>query len=179
MLAGTLPSSEYLIATTVLTQNEPSVTFNNLDQFAGVYKHLQIVYVGRSTINDTIESTFIRFNGVNTASYSRHRLRGSGANINSAGDFSTTSIQGTGVLAGATLNSSIFSAGIIDILDPFSNSKNTTTKTFDGLASSVNWVGLQSGAFYSTAPVTSITIFSETGANLATGSRFSLYGVTA
>jgi hypothetical protein len=71
----------------------------------------------------------------------------------------------------------VFSAGIIDILDPYSTTKNKTIRILCGQAlSGANIVELVSGAFYSTDSLTSVQIFGLTG-NLVAGTRMSLYGV--
>jgi hypothetical protein len=178
MSVGNLPSSEYLIQSYILDTATAVVEFD-VTGLGSQFRHLQLIYSARSTHNGSLEAIFLRFNGVQTASYSRHRMRGDGSGINSAANVSQTSILGVGVLAGATIGTNIFAAGIIDILDPFSTNKNTTTRTLDGQVGASNWIGLESGAFYSTAAITSITLFSQNSANFVAGSRFSLYGVTA
>jgi hypothetical protein len=80
------------------------------------------------------------------------------------------------VFVGNSNTANIFGAAVVDILDPFSTTKNTTVRTLLGQTSSTNRVALSSGAFYSTAAITSVTLFPETESILA-GSRFSLYGI--
>ena len=176
MSAGAVPSSEYLIASTVLTQNEPSVTFNNLAQYAGVYKHLQIMATtkGSPTNNDFLFAK-MNFNADTGGNYNQHLLAGNGSIVSSS---STTY---SFLVAGIPQNSNTsgdFCASIIDILDPFETTKFTTARTMTGILGSFNRIFFYSGLWRNTNALTSITIAHET-ANFATGSRFSLYGVTA
>jgi hypothetical protein len=69
-----------------------------------------------------------------------------------------------------------FGAGVIDILDFSSTTKNTTTRVLAGNAGTTASVQFQSGLFNNTAAITSMTIFGNTG-NLVAGTRFSLYGI--
>jgi hypothetical protein len=83
----------------------------------------------------------------------------------------------SGWAASSTAASNIFGASVVDILDPFESSKNTTVRTLNGGAGF--GVGLISSFWNNTASVTSISLIPGTGANFVAGSRFSLYGVTA
>jgi hypothetical protein len=87
-------------------------------------------------------------------------------------------------IASANAGTNVFGAAIVDILDFASTNKNKTIKSFHGLTGGASGLGdlnavhLSSGLFLSTNAVSSITIFPNTG-NFVTGSRFSVYGVTA
>jgi hypothetical protein len=68
-------------------------------------------------------------------------------------------------------------AWTIDIFDFSSSSKATTVKALVGNAqASYNRIGLLSGLWAETTPVTSITLSPLSG-SLASNSRFSLYGI--
>jgi hypothetical protein len=181
MSAGAVPSSEYLIATTVLTQNEPSVTFDNLGQFAGVYKHLQLIAsVSTSLTAGGDDQLRMRFNGdaVDT-NYRAHTLYGFNNSVSSE-DTQSYNRGFAGYVATAA-NANSFGAVVIDILDAFNTGKNKTSRTFSGFASgSLPIVGLYSHLWMNTAAINSITISQRNGTqNLIQNSRFSLYGVTA
>jgi hypothetical protein len=178
MSAGIVPSNEYLIATTVLTADTPSVTFD-VSSFAGVYKHLQIVYSVRTSESDTLSWGKLRFNGA-TSGYANHSLNGFGGNtITSTGIDSTDAIGMRSAFSAANDVANSFCPGIIDILDPYNTSKNTTIRVFSGNPGSTTRVNLNSGFWNSTASITSIQLYPFGGQNLVSGSRFSLYGVTA
>jgi hypothetical protein len=179
MSAGVMPSSEYLISTTLISSNTPNVTFD-VSSFAGVYKHLQLVVVARSDRAETGDNILLRFNGdSNFSSYYYHALFGTGSiagseNVQGAGFPGARFMQASS----ATFTANAFNVGICDIIDAY-GSKNKTIRTFSGLPGTYDRIWLASNLWNSTAPITSITLVSNNGANFVAGSRFSLYGVTA
>ena len=166
-----------LISTTILGSAAASVTFSGLGTSAAAYKHLQIRYTGR-TDNGTTQSAYIRLNGDTGANYAMHSLVGYGSGITSENSTSQTyALAFIGGLPGTNSASGIYEAGITDLLDFQSSTKNKTLRTFNGAASSIiTNVRLTSGLWMSTAAVTSILIAPQSN-NWATGSRFSLYGL--
>jgi len=177
MSAGIVPSSEYLISTTVLTQNEPSITFD-VSAFAGVYKHLQIVYVARTGLSDVGDWLNIRFNG-SASAYSAHHLSGNGSNVISGAFTSQSSIYLFRGLTSANGAANAFGCGIIEILDAFNTNKNKTLRSLNGNSGGYNNVTLNSGLWANTNSISSITLTPYTGNSFIPGSRFSIYGVTA
>jgi len=161
-----------LIASTILTSNEPSITFSSLGDYSSTYKHLQIRLSANCTTSPA--NQFIRLNGDSGNNYHWHYLEATGSVVNSGGSGGLVSFLGWGVTNGDSNN---FTGSVIDILDPFSTTKNTTVRAFTGSArANPNWLGLYSGAWFNTASLTSIGIGFGTQ-NLLTGSRFSLYGI--
>jgi hypothetical protein len=161
-----------LLETQILTSSASSVTFTGLDTLASGYQHLQIRSVVR---NDSFaDNLFIRMNGVTSTSYARHRLRGNGTAVQSAAGFSDTRISGI-EMSTSSDDANIFSPSVIDILDFSSSSKNTTLRALYGKNPTNTLIGLVSGLFVNTAAVTSIELYAD--ANMAIGSRFSLYGI--
>ena len=79
MLAGAVPSNEYLIESRVLDTAVTQVTFNNLDQFAGVYKHLQIVSTERQSNAVSESRGVLSINGSNGVR--THYLVGTGTTV--------------------------------------------------------------------------------------------------
>jgi hypothetical protein len=175
MSAGAVPSNEYLIETVVLGANAASVTFNNLSQYAGVYRHLQIVCVTKYSNFGFVDNVFLRLSGDTGANYSHHRLLGNGSTVTSIGSTSQTSaVIG---MASSNVTSGVFAPLVIDLLDPFVTTKNKTLRSLYG-DSQAPAIRFNSALHMSTAAVSSIQIFSPEF-TFATGSRFSLYGVTA
>jgi hypothetical protein len=155
-----------LITSSILTGSQSSVTFSSLGTYSSTYKHLQIRMVTLGTVDNWFR---VQINAATTGYYS-HRLWGESNLVRSAAhDTSTTGMQ----LIGLTGSSSIPGRSVIDILDPYSTTKNTTIRTFSG---GPNTVVLTSGLWNNTASVTSITL-NHDGGNWATGSRFSIYGI--
>ena len=91
MSAGVVPSSEYLIESRVLDTAVSAITFDNLAQYAGVYRHLQVVMIARVD-QSTARDLLITFNGVGGTSYSGHRLLGNGSSVISQNRTSSSSM---------------------------------------------------------------------------------------
>ena len=158
-----------LIQTQILGSTQASISFD-VSSFASTYKHLQIRLLARSTTSPV--NQFIRLNGDSGNNYKWHWLEGSGSSV-SSGNSGASAIG----FCVTHADSNNFTASVIDILDAFSTTKNTTVRAFSGSArSGTNWLGLYSGAWFNTASVTSIGV-GFGSESLVAGSRFSLYGI--
>jgi hypothetical protein len=80
--------------------------------------------------------------------------------------------------------SGTYYVGIIDILDPFETTKNTTIRCFLGGTGTNSKVGLSTGGWFSTSALTSFALSVGRGnpapwqgSSFNGGSRFSLYGI--
>lgn len=167
-----------LISTTILASDTASVTFD-ISAYASTYKHLQI-RTTVSAIDGTNNRLWGRFNGA-TSGYSEHFISTGAASVSSSADTALNGMRFIVAISDASTAGS-YSAGTIDILDPFSSAKNKTVRSFSGtLFSGYLRTFLQSFAWYSTSPVTSISLASgNTGFGqgvLKAGSRFSIYGI--
>jgi hypothetical protein len=81
------------------------------------------------------------------------------------------------MMASNGAGASIFGAGVVDILDSYSTSKNKTMRSFTGVyVNTQRFAMIRSSAWLSTASITSITVGSVDGSMVA-GTRLSLYGV--
>lgn len=182
MLAGNtayVPPGDYeWLETTVLSSNQATVIFSNLDtKYASTYKHLQLRATMRSTRSDTDSLCYLQFNS-STSTYSHHFLRGTGSAVTSEYDSAS---YPSGVLLrhgfpGATNTAGLFGGNVVDILDPFNASKNTTVRALCGQAGSFNRIALESGTWFNTNIITTITLDDIFG-DFAQNSRFSLYGL--
>ena len=174
--------SEDILQEIVLEDSAASVTFANLDQYAGTYQHLQIRTTARSDrASDTNSRLYLRFNSDSGANYFSHELGGTGSSVFSSYINSYTGSYNTGIVnihttPASSAPANAFGGCVYDILDPFETTKYTTTRFFGGQAQSHNRVVLVSGAWANTDALTSITITDIHG-NLITGSRFTLIGV--
>lgn len=178
LAAGAVPSSEYLIATTVLTGTEPTVSFD-ISGLGSQFRHLKLVYsarTDRSGVGPTADLR-IRFNGDTGSNYNAHVLGGDGSSVVSS-YYSSSTINYIGIwwIEGSTSAANSYGAGEIDILDPFNTTKNTTVRSFAGNSGRV---AMCSGAWTNTAALTSIELAPNTSGSFIQYSRFSLYGVTA
>jgi hypothetical protein len=166
-------SSDYeLISSTILTSSAATVTFSSLGTYSSTYKHLQVRYVGKRTI-EASGDLYLTLNGSSTG-YAWHGLTGSSTTVSSTGAATRTSIQIQRL--SAVIPTNAFTAGIIDLLDSYSTTKNKTIRALHGLQDGDAGISLTSGFWANTASVTSID-FSLFSGDFATGSRFSLYGI--
>lgn len=181
MSAGVVPSNEFLIATTVLNQATPSVTLD-FSGLSGIYKHLKIVAVVKSTSTLDSGNRWDRLVGqfnsdANGSSYITHTLQGSNTSSTVISYIDTNTLKAVGFASRVNEN---FAVGIIEIIDAFNLNKNKTVRALTGMNGTGSSVGFQSGLWLNTGTLTSLRIFSEDGAaSLAQNSRFSIYGVTA
>jgi hypothetical protein len=159
-----------LIATANGTGSSGTITFSSIPTD---YKHLQIRYTSKNT--GSSEDLYLRFNGITTTSYATHQLQGRSTTIESSANTGLTFIFLERAAATSTLANS-FGAGVIDILDYTSTSKNTTLRALFGKNDNNNNVQLRSGLFINTAAINSISILTSAN-NHTTTSRFSLYGL--
>jgi len=174
-LSGGAAAGAYeLISTTVLSSSAASVTFSGIDQ---TYKHLQIRATSRSANNGSSYGQIsLRFNADSATNYSWHSLSGDGSTVSSGTNGPSQSSMRIGQTVGSAQVSTLFSFSVTDILDYSSVSKYKTIRTLNGKQATNPYVELYSGSWRSTNALTSITVFEESG-SLATGSRFSLYGI--
>lgn len=166
--AASVPAYE-LISTTVLGSAQAQVDFT-VSSYSATYKHLQLRIVGVPVADRNV---LMRLNSDTGANYSYHGLEGNGSTAGSFGNASQTSMFVGYTPAGSTNPS----AAVIDLLDPYSTSKNKTMRSlFGSQQSSGNRIQLMSSAWYNTSSVTTISLLQNAG-NWAIGSRFSLYGI--
>jgi hypothetical protein len=177
---GVVPfESDYeLISTTVLGGTAASVTFSSLGDYSSTYKHLQIrATIRTARTGSTGDAYLVRLNGDSATNYNWHYLRGTGS-VSSTGAANESAIVINRVGA-ASDPSNVFGPSILDILDPYSTTKNTTIRGLTGVnlpgPVSFGEIHLTSGAWRNTAALTSIVL--SNGFDFVSGSRFSLYGI--
>jgi len=163
------------IATTLLGSTAATITFDNIPQG---YKHLQLRQIARLNVSDTgTEITKLRFNDDTSASYSHHSLYGTGSSAGAGSGVSQT-MTNSGALLQRSNTTSVFTVGITDILDYSNVNKFKTVRTLTGADDNgAGWVGLYSGLWMNTAPITKIVLTPTAAINYGVNSRFSLYGI--
>jgi hypothetical protein len=160
-----------LIATTILGSTTNTVIFSNLGDYSTDYKHLQIRIAALPSGQESFGRWVnITFNGDTTTNYNWHELRGTGSSV-----IGPSGTNDASMLA-FTLGNGLPSPAVVDILDPYSTTKNTTIRTFSGSNVSSPEVRLTSGLYRQTTAISSIRIFAEVH-NFAADSRFSIYGI--
>ena len=167
-----------LLETTILGSNQSTVSFTSLNStYGSTYKHLQLRATIKVTRSGSGEGTLgMKINGA-TSNYRSHRLRGDGTSVVSNNYSLAYAFVGTPARADT---SNVFAPLIIDLLDPFDTSKNTTLRTLSGINDSDNTIALYSGLYVSTSAVDSLEFIEPVvSGDFITGSRFSLYGIKA
>jgi hypothetical protein len=160
-----------LIATGFGTGSSGVISFSSIP---AIYRHLQIRYTAKNS--SSAAQINITMNGITSNSYIRHSLFGNGSSVASnASSTSQPAIQLVESMAVSTTANQV-AAGVIDILDYSSSSKNTTIRALYGSTGDANRIYLSSGALFDTAAITSITLTASAN-NYSTSSRFSLYGI--
>jgi hypothetical protein len=174
---GVAFASDYdLIETVILTSNVASMTFSGLSTYSSTYKHFQIRGAVRATLAATSESFGLRFNGDSSTAYTQHGLVGTGTSVVSfSASPATQNIANPGQITAANATANSFSGFVLDVLDPYSTTKNTTFRCLLG-STGYNNIALDSGVYLNTAAISSISLLAG-NQNLAIGSRFSLYGI--
>lgn len=175
-ILGHLSSFESIATVTVGAGGASSISFASIPQ---TYTHLQVRGITRSlgTTTSPNEENELRLNGDTGANYSLHRLAGGGASATSDG-FSGLTFTESGFGAGATANANVFSAVVLDILDYADTNKYKTIRSLNGFDNNGGGqVALFSGAWLSTAAVTSLLIYTYSGAGFAQYSSLALYGI--
>jgi hypothetical protein len=158
------------IATATGTGSSGTITFSSIPS---TYTSLQLRFIART--DAAVDTTYIQIQYNSTAMTKGHYLRGDGSAV-SAG-----AVNVPIYIAGGSTTSTIMGAGIIDIHDYASTTRNKTGRAFGG------WNGnnayttnerLQLGSFFldSTSAITSLSIISGNG-NFTTASTFALYGI--
>jgi hypothetical protein len=131
--------------------------------------------------SNAYESVDLRFNNDSGNNYAWHALSGFASGVISENQTSQNRIN-LALSAGAKLATNIFVPAVVDILDPFETTKNTTTRALSGgdrPTDGEQRVTLGSGAWFNTSAVTSILLAPRHALSWASGSRFSLYGIKA
>ena len=171
--AGGVAGTYELIETQILGSSQSSITFSNLGTYSSTYKHLQIRAVTRSNTAGGLGPMEVRLNGDSGTNYAWHRLGGYGSVVQSGAGTSAT-FMAIGLVPYNDQTANSFAASVLDILDPYSTSKNTTVRSLAGMP---NTIELRSGAWFNTASVTSVLLKPDSSNTFAIGSRFSIYGI--
>jgi hypothetical protein len=123
---------------------------------------------------------FIKFNGGASATYSWHRLAGSGTSAASAASTSSGDIAlSEAAISRGNNTSGIFAAGIIDILDYTNTNKNKTIRALHGGDSNGGGsIVFTSGLWYGTTnAITGFDLTAENASSFVQYSQFALYGI--
>ena len=154
------------IATVTVSGGASTIDFTSIPS---TFKHLQIRGIGNATNNDIR----MQFNGDTGTNYSLHFVYGDGTSA-VAGATASSSYMAAFYVSGSA---NVYGAGLFDILDYQNTNKNKTVRGLTGYDG--NGSGLlvfRSGAWYSTAAITSIKLYPASG-TIQNASQFALYGI--
>lgn len=175
MLAGNdgdTGAYESIATVSVGAGGQAAVEFTNIPS---TFQHLQLRFISQDTASG--QYFLIQFNGdTSNTKYTWHSLEGNGSNA-------VAFANSTGTHSGAVFNyaagstGSIFSAGIVDILDYKDTNKYKTVRSLGGYDSNGGgYIQLQSNLFLSTSAISSINIIYNSG-NHAQYTHVALYGI--
>jgi hypothetical protein len=166
------PGAYYPLATvTVPSAGAATISFNSIPQ---TYKNLQIRGIGRD-VSGGESAIFASFNGTGG---NGHALYGNGTIL---GSYQETQGMAIALTPTSGSNSSIFGAGVADILDYSNTNKFKTIRALSGaekdIAGGNAYIFVQSSLWQSTNAITSISLRINNGANFVQYSSFTLYGI--
>lgn len=182
---GVIPStlSYESIASTTLGSDTSSITFN-LTGLSSSYKHLQFRYIARNSdgSNSGVANLVAKVNSDTTnTNYRTHLLTGNGASATASSIQTTDFFVSAGVIAGNNATANIYNAGVLDVLDAFSTTKNKTFRTLTGGDfNGSGQVRLASSFWINANALTTITFQDyevNIGINLKAGTSIALYGI--
>jgi hypothetical protein len=168
-----MAGNHVLLETIELTQNTASVTFDNIPQTG--YTDLMIKVSARTIRGSEEDGLYMSFNGLNSDGFIDLESNGT-----SASSVSTASYGNNWVtrVNGGTSTANIFGNSDIYISD-YTSSKQKPISV-DGVIennATLSYTNFTSSLWAYTSPVTSISF--GCNANFATGSTFSLYGISS
>jgi hypothetical protein len=171
MLGGALGTDYESISTTTVSTPVSSITFSSIPS---TYSHLQIRYIGRNSVNNSVIK--ITFNSDTGSNYSLHYLYGNGASAAAGGAASQTAVEAN--MAVSTYAANVFGGGVMDLLDYANTNKYKTLRVLNGFDNNGSGqVTFSSGLWMNTNAVTSITLTPNSSGNFAQYSSFALYGI--
>lgn len=174
--AAFIPNAYEWLESVILTGTQATFSFSNLNStYGSTYQHLQLRGTMRTNrASQPFDTILFRYNS-DAGTYANHRLRGDGSSVTStSASPDTRNFIGDAVPA-STSTANIFGAFVLDILDPFETTKNTTYRLLYGVNAGSQVIDLSSGVWVNSAAITSIE-FDAIGDFIA-GTRVSLYGL--
>ena len=169
-----MPSSRFLISSNVLTTTTASVSFTSIPS---TYTDLVIKMSLRSNDTTTGGSGWFRINSLSTNIYSETELRGNGATASSTRQSATSIAYFNYFVGGNATTANTFSSTEI-YLPSYLASQNKPWSVLNGMENNATtaYISAQAGLIQSTAAISSIAFFCDSG-NWVSGSSFYLYGL--
>lgn len=166
-----------LISTTVLGSAAASVTLSSIP---ATYTSLELRIVARSANATQFDELLLRLNADSGANYGYKQIINDTFTASQSTATSQTGVRIYGIAANTAVASN-FSAMKIGLNGYKDANKKTNIRGFGGAVNfGASWAANSSlfgGIWNATTTVTSLTVSTYTGSNLAAGTRVSLYGV--
>jgi hypothetical protein len=173
--SGSAAPAFQLLESTILGSQQSAVEFTDLvSKYASTYRHLQIRLVARGSTTSS-NLVFGRFNGDSGNNYASHTFTATAGTVASNNYLTRANFYAAGITR-SNAPVGAYAVATIDIMDAFSTTKFTTTKTIVGIHPSLTQVGVYSGLWVNAAALNVIRLFPDNG-NFMDQSRFSLYGI--
>jgi hypothetical protein len=167
-------SYESIATVTVGSGGSSSIDFTSIPS---TFKHLEVRAIMRTSRVNAGDAVYVRFNSVSSAAYSGHRLEGNGSAASSTGAANETSITLNRVSA-VNDAANVFGAAVVQVLDYANTNKNKTLRALVGYETNSDGViGFDSGAWYNTSAITSLSILPLNASGFVQYSSFALYGI--
>jgi hypothetical protein len=167
-------SYESIATTTVGSGGSATISFTSIP---ATYKHLQVRLISRTNASSSSGNVQVTFNSDTTSgNYSFHRLV---AEASSIGAYGQSGLDNIVLSASANSGTSVFGAGILDILDYADTNKYKTSRILAGLqrnTTSESFIMVRSQVWTSTSAITSIT-FTPVSGSFVQYTEFALYGI--
>lgn len=166
---------ESIATVTVGSGGAANVEFTSIPS---TYTHLQIRCIHRSTATSAGAFYAIKYqmNNDTGSNYTYHYIVGTGSAANAYAGTSQTD-GWAGVCTSDGITASVYSAGVIDILDYANTNKYKTMRVLNGTdANGTGEAFFMSSLWMSTSAITSIKLYPNAG-NWKQYSHFALYGI--
>lgn len=170
-------SYESIATTTVGAGGSSTITFSSIPS---TFAHLQLRYIARSAQVGNASSLILRFNSDTGSNYwAYHEIFADGSTVNAYND-STATLTQIDQIPAANKTASVFGAGVIDLLEYTSTSKQKTIRFLDGWDANGSGSVVFGSSLYkpsTIAAISTITITDAYAQNFAQYSHFALYGI--
>jgi hypothetical protein len=158
------------ITTTTTSSNQTTVSFTSI---TGSYTDLVLVCAFKNTSSVDI---ILQFNSDGGNNYSYVTFGGDGTTVGDVRGYNTTAIVLDVNAAGFGTDRSIV---VVDIMNYSNTSTAKTVISRVGTVSGAPNVGMTIGTRRNTAAITTIDISASSANTIASGSKFTLYGISA
>lgn len=154
-------------------------------EFASIptsYQHLLMFYQVRTTQAVTLDGIRLRFNGDSGGNYDRQHVHGTGTTASAGEGFAATGGIYLHDVPGASAGANLFAAGFVFI--PFYTSGQHKPVVAVGgykIGTTAGTMGIRAmhGQWRSTAAITTVRIYPDTGANWAADTSLSVIGISS